>query len=411
MVKAYLALALLVGLSLASITVYSPDELRKDFTSESIKVSYANFGVIPYGHSLKGRIYFDPTNPDGCEPYGEFDFIDDHHNVKKGKNPIIIAERGSCSFVQKVRNIEHAGGAAAIVVDDKLEDIEYVIMSDDGTGSGIRIPSMLVGRSDGYKFIDYLEAYGGTPTVKAKPTFDDVPEDEVDDVDDILDDPKSKKELTRKEKENLKKLESTMIGISFTMEKPDNRVEYDIWYTSTDDRALDFIDNFREYDTALDSNVLMTPHFVTFDCSECDDSFKQTECYADGKYCALNHKNVKMTGINIINEDLRQKCVYQNSMDANGDDSNYWDYMRRVHSMCPDYINEDCSRNAHEDLNIDWRETQACLEDSFDRRGYNDPRGTSKVLEQERKYWNDYGANFYPSIVVNNRTYRGVFEP
>jgi len=32
-------------------------------------------------------------------------------------------------------------------------------------------------------------------------------------------------------------------------------------------------------------------------------------------------------------------------------------------------------------------------------------------LESERTYWNNYGANFYPSIVINNRTYRGVFEP
>ena len=27
----------------------------------------------------------------------------------------------------------------------------------------------------------------------------------------------------------------------FDMVKPDNRVEYDIWYTSSNDRALDFI--------------------------------------------------------------------------------------------------------------------------------------------------------------------------
>jgi hypothetical protein len=58
------------------------------------------------------------------------------------------------------------------------------------------------------------------------------------------------------------------------MENPDNWVEYDIWFTSTDDWALDFIDNFAEYDKLLGENVLMTPHYVTFDCSDCDASFK-----------------------------------------------------------------------------------------------------------------------------------------
>jgi hypothetical protein len=30
-------------------------------------------------------------------------------------------------------------------------------MSDDGTGGGIRIPSMLIGKTDGKKLIDYLK--------------------------------------------------------------------------------------------------------------------------------------------------------------------------------------------------------------------------------------------------------------
>lgn len=35
----------------------------------------------------------------------------------------------------------------------------------------------------------------------------------------------------------------------------------------------------------------------------------------------------------------------------------------------------------------------------------------NKALAEERKYWNEYGAHFYPSIVINNRTYRGSFDP
>ena len=33
-----------------------------------------------------------------------------------------------------------------IVVDNSNEDIKNVIMSDDGTGAGIRIPSMLISK-------------------------------------------------------------------------------------------------------------------------------------------------------------------------------------------------------------------------------------------------------------------------
>jgi hypothetical protein len=33
-----------------------------------------------------------------------------------------------------------------VVVDNNLEDVKNVIMGDDGTGTGIRIPSMLIGK-------------------------------------------------------------------------------------------------------------------------------------------------------------------------------------------------------------------------------------------------------------------------
>lgn len=45
-----------------------------------------------------------------------------------------------------MRNIEEAGLAIGIVIDGSDEDIENVIMSDDGTGAGIRIPSILISK-------------------------------------------------------------------------------------------------------------------------------------------------------------------------------------------------------------------------------------------------------------------------
>ena len=70
--------------------------------------------------------------------------------------PIFLVDRGGCTFVTKVRNIAAAGGSLAIIVDDQNQDISSVIMSDDGTGTGIRIPAMLIGRQDGQLLKDFL---------------------------------------------------------------------------------------------------------------------------------------------------------------------------------------------------------------------------------------------------------------
>ena len=40
----------------------------------TIKASYSNYGYIPYGHSVIGKLYYDPKNPDACEEYTEREF-------------------------------------------------------------------------------------------------------------------------------------------------------------------------------------------------------------------------------------------------------------------------------------------------------------------------------------------------
>lgn len=58
--------------------------------------------------------------------------------------------------MRKVRNLENAGAAVAIIYDNTEEDVDNIVMSDDGTGGGIRIPAMLIGKTDGKKLVDWV---------------------------------------------------------------------------------------------------------------------------------------------------------------------------------------------------------------------------------------------------------------
>ena len=101
-------------------------------------------------------------NLDGCEPFTE-DMFD--ANARKAlfydkvafELPMVLLERGNCTFVTKVRNVERAGGNVALVGDNKVENSEVFIMSDDGSGHSVNIPSYLIrkGTFDGIR-----EAYG-----------------------------------------------------------------------------------------------------------------------------------------------------------------------------------------------------------------------------------------------------------
>jgi len=53
--------------------------------------------------------------------------------------------------------MENSGVAVAIVIDSKNEWVDEILMSDDGTGGGIRIPSMLISKKDGDRILDWYK--------------------------------------------------------------------------------------------------------------------------------------------------------------------------------------------------------------------------------------------------------------
>lgn len=83
----------------------------------------------------------------------------------------MLVDRGNCSFVTKVRNAERAGASLVVVVDDREENITNVIMGDDGTGTGIRIPSMLIGKDSGRILKDFTVTSDTAATLSAEFTI------------------------------------------------------------------------------------------------------------------------------------------------------------------------------------------------------------------------------------------------
>lgn len=76
----------------------------------------------------------------------------------------------------------------------------------------------------------------------------------------------------------------------------------------------------------------MSPHFVYWECMNCGEDFIRANCFAGGRYCATDHGN-HLSGQEIILENLRQKCVYQESY---GKDKRFlfFKYVTTVHDEC-----------------------------------------------------------------------------
>ena len=62
------------------------------------------------------------------------DFQDKLFDLDTDMVPIVLVDRGQCTFVTKVRNLEKLGVKLAIIADNEEELSENLIMADDGTG-------------------------------------------------------------------------------------------------------------------------------------------------------------------------------------------------------------------------------------------------------------------------------------
>lgn len=72
-----------------------------------------------------------------------------HPETNLDRSPIILVDRGSCSFVTKTRNVQAIGGHLALIINNVPGPIENELMNDDGTGSDILIPAVLISKEDG----------------------------------------------------------------------------------------------------------------------------------------------------------------------------------------------------------------------------------------------------------------------
>ncbi len=90
----------------------------------------------------------------------------------------------------------------AIIVDDKEENTEDLIMADDGTGHSVNIPSFIIRKKEG----------------------------------DLI-----KEEAAKKDKKTI------YVKAELEMVHPDNRVEYELWYSSVLDLDYMFINDMANY--------------------------------------------------------------------------------------------------------------------------------------------------------------------
>jgi len=378
--------ALWAQLVSAQIRVLSPRDLvnafgtSKDKTHGKILGSTATFGAPFYGDRVLGRLVwgsskghhhcndedYDIPAPDMIQsPSGT------HSHDQARLINIVMVRRGECTFVTKVRVASKKGAHAVIFVDkedSKLgpADMQNIIVADDGYGSTISIPSILVAKTDGQMLID--AAKSGEVVVELSW---DIPT-------------------------------NTVVGM-------------DLWMSSASHDSQSFLEQFMPARKTLNEVVKFTPHYHVFSADPTLGGYSGL-CWDTGaKFCAEDPDGSGMvTGKMVLEEDVRQLCIHELTRVPRSRDTSvgakgvvfyaekWWDYVSVLKDKCPidatdpaKRFGTECAEQLMKSLHIDVPSVQTCIATT-----------ATQKLESERinKAWSPR------ALRVNGWRYNGMLE-
>ncbi|KAL2986929.1 hypothetical protein AAZX31_11G001500 [Glycine max] len=355
-----------------SLRVTSPEKIRGTHDS-----AIGNFGIPQYGGSMAGNVLYPKDNKKGCK---EFDDFGISFKSSPGALPtIVLLDRGSCFFALKVWNAQKAGASAVLVADDVEEPlITMDTPEEDGSSAkyveNITIPSALVGKSFAQKLKDAI-------------------------------------------------IVGDMVNVNLDWREavphPDDRVEYELWTNSNDecglkcDMLMQFVKDFKGAAQILDKGgyTQFTPHYITWYCPHAFTLSKQckSQCINHGRYCAPDPEQDFSTGYDgkdVVVENLRQLCVFKVANETQKPWV-WWDYVTDFQIRCPmkdNKYNKECANAVIKSLGLNIEKIEKCMGDP-------DADTDNPVLKEEQDAQGSRGdVTILPTLVVNNRQYRGKLE-
>jgi len=369
---------------ISKITIISPKALKDKFKSP-IAASYSNFGKIPYGYTIVGRIYLDPNNKEADMACNPLTSITLPKNPSIDKAPIVMIDRGNCKFVEKVQNVENIGGHLALIIDNvPNQDPEHVVMSDDKHrhGTNIHIPGVLISYEDGA----------------------------------II------KEFYIQNKDNEKVLDSIIFEIEFEMEHSSNKVNYSIYFSSEYFNIYKTIKELYHFQKHLSNSTRLRPHYVT-NQGTVDEGKEQDNCVSSGRYCVSPRYDLNITdGRIILRENLRQKCIYEFTNESTNQTNLYWDYMIAFYDNCIGNSTEAkdftdlCSIKTMMGIGVNYFPVELCIIKSFGEKGIAPENEKIYLVKDNALFKADreeklkHNIFLIPTILINNRTFWGSWS-
>jgi hypothetical protein len=371
-----------------------------------VEISPALFGLVHYDEALTGRLVF-PDDNVGCTPVD----VEAMDAWPVQENIIVIIDRGTCAFEQKVWHMQNAGAKAVIIVDDMDEAKLPYLAAAHSTGD-ILIPSVIIKKKMG----DKLKQYMCSCTLAADPKKSNFawasPNIKA-----------TKAAVASVVKNNFftHKVEGTL---TFGLPNPDDEVEWTLWTSADDMRTVGFKREFAVAARSLGKQaVFQVRYFIrsgmAIGCfhGQMDNKQCENQCTNGGRYCAPDPDSDSFYGLDgkdIVVENLRQLCIF-NVTTAKKEQWKWWKYVTEANKECgqfkilPDA--DKCKRAQVTDdimskIGISPTAVRQCMADSG---GVFEDRENT-ILQGQLGAQVDDNVFVQPTIIINGVQYRGNLE-
>lgn len=294
---------------------------------------------------------------------------------------ILMVDRGSCTFVTKVRNAQNVGAQAVIIADNVCQCAEgrmcasdpgrmcessWPILADDGSAVDISIPAFIMLKQD-------------ADSIKAE----------------------------------VKANSNVVMEMTSTQIPKTDQVEYELWTTPMDIVSREFLLEFKDAAQALSGHAQFTPRVYIYDGTKsgCRGVDGENQCYTlctnAGRYCATDPDNDLDSGISgadVVGESLRWLCILETFGYVAGVE--WWDYISNFIEGCASseyFSNEKCGNDAMENAGIDPQVVSQCIGDY----GGLDGDVPNKLLEEQLNLQQEQKIVIFPTFRVNNQVITG----
>ena len=358
----------------SQLSIIGPSDLSSQYGNRPIDIVFKKMSDNSHFY-VHGEVIFENITQEhnACQDLGILPRSPNQNQFSEDFK-ILLAYIGSCPIIQKARNAQSAGASMLVLINNNDQDINTVILDEDTYQSDIKIQVGLISQMNGKIFQNY-----------------------------ILSNPQNK----------------IMVEINFQEKLPKKKVELKFFFSSSELRAYEMISNISSYIDKFSDQVDFIPIYITHPIPSYDpnNAKRELNCVTKGKYCYFpKETTITQDGQNILMENLRQKCMYQKSVE-NKNMKYYYQYLEYFHKNCllvpTPRFNERCSKQNLDIMGFGIDYLDECVADSF---GVRTLLSSSFIDNENEIFKNDYNEilnyklSVFPAVIIDDAPIFGIIK-